>query len=294
MSPSPASLERAREFLYRDARLLERRLFSTLFEGAPVPGVVDALIAYRNADGGFGHALEPDKRCPESQPLDVQIAFETLVAAGASAREIVTDACGFLETVTTPDGGVPIALESATHYPRAAHWSEISPDAGVNPTAALAGLLYHLRVDHPWRERAAAFCFAELEREVPHEAHAIRCVFEFLEHAPDRARADAWAGRVAAALPTAEWFRADPDDVTYGVPPPSFAPTPQSPWRACFDDTLFEAHLDRLAADQQADGGWPITWDAPSAAAELEWRGIETLRAIRVLAAYGRVDTRAR
>lgn len=60
--------EAARGFVYKEARLLERRLFATLFEGAPASGVVDALRAYQNDDGGFGHGLEPDKRCPASLP----------------------------------------------------------------------------------------------------------------------------------------------------------------------------------------------------------------------------------
>jgi hypothetical protein len=283
------SFDRARHFLYENGRLVERRLFATLFENAPADGVVDALIGYRNPDGGFGHALEPDKRCPDSQPLDVQIAFEFLVAAGAAPSGVIRAACSFLESVTSPSGGVPIALASAMNFPRAPHWSEISPEPGVNPTAALAGLLYELQIEHPWRERATAYCFAELERAVPHEAHAIRCVFHLLEWAPDRERASALAVRVAEALPTADWFRADPDDRAYGVAPPSFAPTPKSPWRSRFDDATFEAHLDRLERDQQPDGGWPISWNAPGSAAELEWRGIETLRAIRILEAYGRL-----
>ena len=276
-------------FLYENARLVERRLFAILFENAPANGVVDALIGYRNPDGGFGHALEPDKRCPDSQPLDVQIAFETLAAAGVAPVDLIHGACSFLESVTSPSGGVPIALPSAMKYPRASHWSEISPEPGVNPTAALAALLYELQIEHPWRERATAYCFAELEGAVPHEAHAIRCVFHLLEWAPDRERAAALADRVANALPTADWFRADPDDGAYGVAPPSFAPTPNSPWRARFDDSTFEAHLDRLERDQQPDGGWPISWNPPGPAAEIEWRGIETLRAIRILDAYGRM-----
>jgi hypothetical protein len=283
------SFERARDFLYENGRVVERRLFATLFESAPADGGVDALIAYRNPDGGFGHALEPDKRCPDSQPLDVQVAFETCVAAGVCPVDVIRGACSFLESVTAPSGGVPIALPNAMNYPRAPHWSEISPEASVNPTAALAALLYQLQVEHPWRERATAYCFDELERAVPREAHAIRCVFHFLEWVPDQERAAALTDRVADALPTAEWFRSEPDDETYGVAPPSFAPTPQSPWRARFDDSAFDAHLDRLARDQQPDGGWPISWNAPGPAAELEWRGIETLRAIRILDAYARL-----
>jgi hypothetical protein len=51
---------------------------------------------------------------------------------------------------------------------------------------------------------------------------------------------------------------------------------------------VIDGHLDRLQRDQQPDGGWAITWEPPGAAATLEYRGVETLRALRVLAAYGR------
>ena len=84
------SYERAREFVYATARVLEQRLFATLFEGAPATGVVDSLRAYRNEDGGFGHGLEPDARAPASQPVDVWFAFDTLVAAGAPADELAS------------------------------------------------------------------------------------------------------------------------------------------------------------------------------------------------------------
>jgi hypothetical protein len=50
-----------------------------------------------------------------------------------------------------------------------------------------------------------------------------------------------------------------------------------------------EDALDRLERDQQDDGGWQITWEPPGVVATLEWRGIETLRALRVLRAYGRI-----
>ncbi len=48
-------------------------------------------------------------------------------------------------------------------------------------------------------------------------------------------------------------------------------------------------HLDRLQEDQQADGGWLITWEPPSQAARSEWRGIVTLGALRTLTSYGRL-----
>jgi len=63
-----------RTFILRQGRLLERRLLAACFEGGPAAGVVDALRGYRNDDGGFGHGLEPDKRCPASLPIDVEVA----------------------------------------------------------------------------------------------------------------------------------------------------------------------------------------------------------------------------
>jgi hypothetical protein len=52
---------------------------------------------------------------------------------------------------------------------------------------------------------------------------------------------------------------------------------------------LIEAHLDHLAASQQADGGWTFNWPAWSPAAEREWRGIRTVEALFVLRANDRL-----
>jgi hypothetical protein len=101
--------------------MLEQRLFATLFEGASAMGVVDALRAYRNDDGGFGHGLEPDARAPASQPVDVWFAFDTLAAAGARADDLVLPACDWLATLGVP---VPIMLPSIRGYPQAKHWRE--------------------------------------------------------------------------------------------------------------------------------------------------------------------------
>lgn len=62
-------LARAAAFLRTRARLLERRLFELQFDGGSPQAAVEALLAYRNPDGGFGHALEPDLRVSTSQPI---------------------------------------------------------------------------------------------------------------------------------------------------------------------------------------------------------------------------------
>lgn len=287
-----------RAFLEREGRLVERRLAATLFDGADPGGVVDAVRAYRNPDGGFGHGLEPDKRCPDSLPIDVETALDILWVAGGDTVDwsgdpaysgLVLAACDWLGSVAAPDGAVPLAFPVIERYPRADHWSDWAYAPALNPTAGLAGRLYRMGVAHPFIDRATEWTWATLESGFDEDAHALGEVLIFLAHVPDRNRAEAVGSRVGPWLADAKWYRPDPADPEYGVTPLKLAPAPDSPWRRLFDDANIEGHLDRLARDQQPDGGWNLTWEPPSTASTLDWRGIETLRALRTLRAYGRI-----
>jgi hypothetical protein len=57
----------------------------------------------------FGNALEPDKRCPDSQPVDAQVALEVLDEVGGNDR-LTRRVADFLLTIATPSGGVPFVL----------------------------------------------------------------------------------------------------------------------------------------------------------------------------------------
>jgi hypothetical protein len=283
----------AERFIQAEARLLEQRLFATCFRGAPPSGVVDALRGYRNADGGFGHGLEPDKRCPASLPVDVEVAIEALATAGTADAGLLGPACDFLAAVADrvdAGGAVPLVFPVIEDYPRAEHWSDWAYPPGVNPTAGLAGLLHRLQFAHPWRDAATAYCWRVLEDDpLPDDVHALAEVLVFLSHVPDRERAARHAAAVVAHLPGREMYHLDPDAPGYGLTPLRMAPAPDAPWRSLFTDAQIDGHLDRLLANQQEDGGWPITWDPPSAASRLEWRGKVTLEAVRTLRAYGRI-----
>ncbi len=273
-----------RDFVRRDARLVESRLFATVFEDADPDGVVEALRGYQNADGGFGHGLEPDKRCPDSLPLDVEVAFDTLLAAGARDDAMIRRAVDWLDLTANSDGAVPLCGPAVEGYPRAEHISEWTYQPGLNPTAGLVGRLHALGFDHPWRDKAGAWCAAELAKGFPEDAHGLHESLEFLEHTDD-----VDLDRVRDWLPKLQWFRADAADPSYGVTPLHLAPTPDSFWRPLFTEAQLEAHLDRLVVDQQPDGGWAITWEPPSAAATLEYRGRVTVGALRTLKAYNRL-----
>ncbi|GAA4572628.1 hypothetical protein [Planotetraspora kaengkrachanensis] len=283
-----------REFILRQGRLLEQRLFATCFENAPGNRAIDVLKGYANDDGGFGHGLEPDKRCPASLPIDVEVALQTMAAARTVDPPLVRGACEYLAKVAADmdcGAAVPLAFPVIEAYPRAAHWTEWTYQPGLNPSAGIVGLLYRLRVNHPWIPAAAKYCWEQLDKaDLPTDAHALNEVLVFLEHTPESERASSVAARVRESLLDASWFRLDPDDTSYGLSPLSVAPFADSLWRSLFADDVIQAHLDRLERDQQADGGWPIAWEPPGPASLLEWRGIVTLQSMRTLVSFGRLD----
>ena len=284
-------LERARWFVYANGRLVDRRRFGALFDGLDADGVLAAVLAHRNADGGFAHGLEPDTRTPHSQTLDSWIALETLDSVGVRPLDIATTTCDWLGSVASPDGGLPTLLPTIVGYPRAAHWQETDEyEASLLPTADVTAVLHRWGVEHPFVDQATEWCFAHLEEQAPAGAHEIRSALTFLAEVPDQERAAPLVDGLDAALPASSYYQADPDDPEYGVAPWSFAPTPDSRWRSLFDDDLFEAHLDRLERDQQADGGWTVAWEPAEGVSGTDARGLVTLEALRVLSAYGRLQ----
>lgn len=288
----PFSFEKAADFIWRDARLLDRRRFAHLFQGGSVGPVVAALRAYQNADGGFGNALEPDKRCPDSQPVDVEVALRVLDDLGGEAAwsdSLVEGLIGFLAAITTTEGGIPFALPSVRRYPRAPWWEATDdPPASPNPTAAIVGLLVKHGVRHPWVDRASDYCWRVISDGSTEEVHELAAILTFLENAPDRQRAARELDRIAERLFASRLVELDPEATGYVKKPLDWAPSPGSWCRHLFSDSVIDAHLDALAGRQQPDGGWTISWPPLSPLVELEWRGFVTVDALKVLRAYGR------
>jgi hypothetical protein len=282
-------LDAARTFVLREGRILDSRLFAAMFDGGPSGSVLDAMLAYRNSDGGFGHGMETDKVAPTSQPLDVEIAFEVMDLAGCVEPAVVAQACDFLAASADDTGLVPLVFDDMLDYPHAVHWDEIPRTAGVNPTGGLAAFLWKWGVDHPWRTAATAGLWKSLEDELPAEVHALREALRFLERQPDRGRAEALVPAIGELLPRLPMMQLEPGATEYGLTPLHLAPEPGSPWRRLFDDELIEAFLDDLEGQQQPDGGWPITWEPPGQAGVSAWRARVTIDALDTLRAAGRL-----
>jgi hypothetical protein len=282
-----ADFAAAEQFMLREARLLERLRFAWRFRGGPADAVVTALLAYRNGDGGFGNGLESDLRGASSQPVPLERALEILDEVGVWDVDVVARACDWLVSATREGGGVPFVLETVTDGPHAPWW-EPTGEAYPNPTAGIAGFLHKHGVEHEWLARATEYLWNALDRVDGVGPDDAVSVLTFLENVPDRARAravfDALGERILNQL-----VALDPAAEGYVKTPLEYAPRPNALARSLFDDATVDAHLDALEAKQQDDGGWPITWEPPSAPAVHEWRGYVTVRSLNVLADYGRL-----
>jgi hypothetical protein len=278
-------LESSQTFLWDNARLLERHLFSFLFKGGARQNVIAALSAYQNEDGGFGNALEPDKRSPSSQPIDQEFALRILDDVGFDTA-MAEKVCDFLMSITTNEGGVPFVLPSVRDAPRADWWNtEDNPPASINPTASIAGLLHKYQFQHVWLEKATEYSWRKIEELQNGSEHDLLCAAIFLEHVPDRIRAEKMFPAIGEQIKKQTAF--DPHAPGYTFKPLTWAPTPDSLCRGLFEGDQIASHLKALAAGQQADGGWPISWPAVSPACEMEYRGVVTIGALKTLKAYG-------
>lgn len=305
---SSAAFDRARRFLQTRARALDRALFEFRFEGAPADAVAGALSAYRNADGGFGRALEPDLRLPGSSALATGIALQVLKEVGHEASDpLVEGAVHYLlDTYVTEDHGWRVVPPEANDHAHAPWWHDKDGSLArtfdhflIIPRAQLVGLLHHFSADVParWLGALTERTVADIETidglgtgGGDDLAYALSLAQE--EALPERyrrrllARLRLVVPRVVSRDP-AEWH-------TYTIHPLKLIHSPRSPVAGLIDDAV-DADLDYQITHQTAEGTWDPVWtwgDAYPQAweqARQEWRGYLTLETLTILRAFGRI-----
>lgn len=282
----------AKRFIYDDARLLERHRLAALFDDGPSGRVLDALRPYRNDDGGWGHALEPDLRGPDSQVSSAMSALEVLAELGTAAdpavAPLVTETADWLASVALPDGRVPHVLPSGAGYP-AAPWMREPSDNGLL-TYAIAGHLWELGVNHPFLDAATAWCWAQVEGDALLQGgYTVAFAVQFLDAVPEPDRAAAAIERIRPTLRADGTIPIEGGQDDEKLMPLELSPRPGAPSRALFSSGQISAELDRLEQEQLDDGGWDFHFLHWSPGQSVEWRGIVTLGALHSLRLHGRL-----
>ena len=225
----------AAAFVAANARVLDRRRFQRLFEDGPAAPVRDAVAAYRNDDGGFGHALEPDCRAPGSQPAAVAMALHIMDETGAWDEDLVRGACDWLAAVAPAEGGAAFVEAALTGWAHAPWWvPEDGHPASLVATGMIAGTLHARGISHPWLDGATEVMWNRIGKLTEPGSYEMFGVLGFLQHVPDRDRAREVFGRVGPLILERNLMTLDPEapGEVHGVL--DFAPEPDSLARALF------------------------------------------------------------
>jgi hypothetical protein len=283
-------LGRAASFMAAHARILDRRRFAS-----DSAGVLAAVDAYRNADGGYGWGLEPDLRAPESQPGGALHALEAI--ADASASPHTGALLDWLLSITLDDGGLPFALPVADPTACAPFWVQADPHtSSLQITAAVAAQAHRVaRRDplvrkHPWLVTATKYCFGAIQdMHEPPFAYVLSFALQLLDAAtdtyPEAHELLRHLGRFVPADGAMPVVGGAEGETLHLL---DFAPEPGRPVRGLLDPDAVVADLDRVANGQQPDGGWAVDYTSYSPAAAQEWRGYATVRAVTTLRMNGR------
>jgi hypothetical protein len=279
----------ATSFLATHARQLDRRRLELLLGDGDAGGVLAALDAYRNPDGGYGWGLEPDLRSAESQPTAGMHAFEVLAEIAPVTSPHAVELCDWMEEHTLPDGGLPFTLPIRDPSGCAPWWLGADPTtSSLQMTAQVAAKAHivarhdRLVAAHPWLTTATRWCLDAI-RAIDTTPHAYELLFalQFLDavHDTDPA-APALLEQLGRHIPSSGSIPVAGGAADELVRPLHVAPVAGRPLRRLYSKDVFDADLERLAGDQQADGGWVVDFPSSSPAAALEWRGYATVAAV--------------
>jgi hypothetical protein len=294
---SKESFEKARKWIERNGRPLEKARLGFYFYGAKGSEVLSALKAFQNEDGGFGRALEPDLRTPESSALATSIAFKILksLPAEQSAGEISFLAIQFiLRNYDSDQMTWRIIPESAENSPHAPWWDQVGKKdkfSGfhLNPTAEILGYLPEF--NPALGERV----LSELRNLKEIEMHDFLCCKRLFESTNlDNLFRESLLAELKRLLNTcvvtdsSKWNG-------YGLRPLQVADSPDSIFFEILQKSV-EENLDYEIDSQDENGIWIPTWSWGDRfpddweKAKTEWTGIITLEKLIQLKKFGRIE----
>jgi len=299
----------AAEYILTYARPLDRAMYLYLFEDEPRDQVLYELKQFQNADGGFGHGLEPDFRVPNSTPLATTEAFQYMSRLGVSVAEPMVQQGieYFLETMDRSRYGWQATCPEVNDYPHAWWWhiekkgpKVIKESAWVNPSAEITGYFhqFHALVSDDMLKRTCDQLMGHFRRLVTMERirskqgkaegvemHDFLCYNRALPFLPLTEREEIMEhmpGLLAASLET------DPSRWTgYSFDPSWFITKPTQPFADSYRDEI-PTMLEWLVDTQQADGSWHPAWtwnqyEADWDVAKVEWQGKLTVNRLDIL-----------
>lgn len=297
-------IDKAEEYLRENCRPLEQARLGYLFRNGDVKQYIEELKKYQNSDGGFGNGLEPDFLLPYSSPLATSLAFQFLSEIPEpQASDLIEKAIGYLENTLNKERNNWFAVpKEVNDYPHAVWWNwdpetkqTVIDESWGNPSAELIGYLWKYRkyatildvdslVDY-----AIQYWANKTDFPSEHEVYSYIWLYRCLP--PEKAK-----------LLEEKLIEATNKLVTYDVDKwKTYTPQPihfaDSPGFFLYDTVKegIDKNLDYLIETIDGNGVWSPNWTWRQYGEEWEkskikWQGILTIRNLKILSNYGRIE----
>lgn len=180
------AFEKARKFIYKNARPLDLARWQYHFENGSREAVLQALQVYQNEDGGYGHGLEPDYWNPNSTPIAVWEACRILreLECLHSSNPQVQGILRYLASGKEFSKGKWFnQVPSMVSYPHAIWWESPVGVPADNPTASLAGTILRTGETTLYQkaQEIAETAVASFLKEPTSEMHTLVVYLELLQ-----------------------------------------------------------------------------------------------------------------
>ncbi len=299
------TFEKARMFVYINARPLDLARWQFHFESGNREAVLHALSFYQNEDGGFGHGLEPDFLNPDSTPIATWAATEILKEIGFSDKNhpIVLGILRYLDSGRHFDDEHKQWLNTVpanNDHPHAIWWEYNGNDEfRYNPTAALAAfVLEYADKNSVIYNKCCKIAEQAIEwfvNAVPfHEQHVTSCFIELFNTLAKKNVITADISLFGRKLKEQVRYNICAEKekwaTEYVTKPSNFNITRDTIFYEG-NEELAEYECDFIKEVQSDDGSFPVTWQWWTDYKEYEvsanfWRSAITISNMRYLKAF--------
>lgn len=298
-------LFKVEDYLIKNCRLLEKKLFDYHFKEANSNKVLFALNLYQNKDGGFGQGIESDIRLPDSSPMASSIGMRILDELNSSkeVKKRIKKTIKYFETTFDNKRkgwfAVPKKVNDYPHTP----WWHFQKDKNMtlidqnwgNPSVEIIAYLYKYRefvnsldvdqlVNHAidyinnkneFNSENEVYCYIKLYKTLP-DNYKIKIKSSLLKAVSELVELNEEKWREYVPLPLN--FVTHPDDEYFNI-----------------KEDKVEANLDFYVKLIENNTIIKPPWSEEYYKGQLEiayeeWKGVLTLKALKILDNFNRIN----
>lgn len=293
---SQQQLDRIENWIYQNAREIDIAKWNLLFGKGTKQDLVNELVKYQNADGGFGNGLEADVPIPDSSSIVTGEAIFTAQDYGLDFNsEWSKKMLNYLEISKqeTPSfyEFVPKSIED---YPRAPWWN-YQPDTKFtpNPCAVFASVLikYGTDTQKVLGDEITEACIDYILSDTNYWEHDTYCLQRLYLALPTLSDDIIFAmnKRITNGIcfDESQWMN-------YVAQPFDMVDSPDSVWYPLIENNIdknADYWIDTLLNDGywQPNFSWGVDTDASKTATK-NWIGYIAVKRVKILKAFGKIE----